>query len=93
MRPTLLILAAGAGSRYGGLKQLDVVGPNGEAIMDYSVYDAVRAGFGKIVFVVRRHFRDEFEQKIVSKYKKIADVVLVEQELDDLPDGFAVNPA
>lgn len=93
MRPTLLILAAGAGSRYGGLKQLDVVGPNGEAIMDYSVYDAVRAGFGKIVFVVRRHFRDEFEQKIVSKYKKIAEVVLVEQELDDLPDGFAVNPA
>lgn len=86
-------MAAGAGSRYGGLKQLDVVGPGGEAIMDYSVYDAVRAGFGKVVFVVRHHFREEFEEKIVSKYRNIAEVVLVEQELDDLPQGFSLNPA
>ena len=86
-------MAAGAGSRYGGLKQLDVVGPGGEAIMDYSVYDAVRAGFGKVVFVVRRHFREEFEEKIVSKYRNITDVVLVEQELDKLPEGFSLNPA
>ena len=93
MKPTLLVLAAGAGSRYGGLKQLDVVGPGGEAIMDYSVYDAVRAGFGKVVFVVRRHFREEFEEKIVSKYRNITDVVLVEQELDKLPEGFSLNPA
>ena len=61
MQPTLLILAAGMGSRYGGLKQLDGVGPNGETIMDYSVYDAIRAGFGKIVFVIRKHFRADFE--------------------------------
>lgn len=92
MRPTLLILAAGAGSRYGGLKQLDAVGPNGETIMDYSVYDAVRAGFGKVVFVVRHSFRDEFERKIVSGYRKIAEVELVEQELDDLPPGFTLTP-
>ena len=67
MQPTLLILAAGMGSRYGGLKQLDGVGPNGETIMDYSVYDAIRAGFGKIVFVIRKHFRADFEAKVVSK--------------------------
>ena len=63
MKPTLLILAAGMGSRYGGLKQLDRVGPNGETIMDYSVYDAVRAGFGKVVFVIRKHFKEEFKAK------------------------------
>ena len=90
MRPTLLILAAGAGSRYGGLKQLDAVGPNGETIMDYSVYDAVRAGFGKVVFVVRHYFRDEFERRIVSGYRKIVEVELVEQEPDDLPEGFTL---
>ncbi len=88
MKPTLLVLAAGMGSRYGGLKQLDGVGPCGETIMDYSVYDAVRAGFGKVVFVIRNHFKEEFEAKIASKYKDIIDVVLVEQEPDKLPDGF-----
>lgn len=92
MKPTLLVLAAGMGSRYGGLKQLDGVGPNGETIMDYSVYDAARAGFGKVVFVIRKHFREEFETKVVSKYKSIIKVELVEQELDKLPEGFTLNP-
>ena len=92
MKPTLFILAAGMGSRYGGLKQLDGVGPNGETIMDYSVYDAARAGFGKVVFVIRKHFREEFETKVVSKYKSIIKVELVEQELDKLPEGFTLNP-
>ena len=92
MKPTLLILAAGMGSRYGGLKQLDGVGPNGETIMDYSVYDAIRAGFGKIVFVIRKHFRADFEAKVVSKYKNKIEVELVEQELDKLPEGFTLNP-
>ena len=92
MQPTLLVLAAGMGSRYGGLKQLDGVGPCGETIMDYSVFDAARAGFGKVVFVIRKHFREEFEQKVVSKYKKVIEVELVEQEMDKLPDGFTLNP-
>ena len=68
MKPTLLLLAAGMGSRYGGLKQLDGLGPNGETIMDYSIYDAIQAGFGKIVFVIRKDFEDQFREKILSKY-------------------------
>ena len=73
MKPTLLILAAGMGSRYGGLKQLDEVGQAGEAIMDYSVYDAIKAGFGKVVFVIRRDFEQEFKEKIGSRWEgKIA---------------------
>ncbi|MDR1716236.1 MAG: nucleotidyltransferase [Prevotella sp.] len=92
MKPTLFILAAGMGSRYGGLKQLDGVGPNGETIMDYSVYDAIRSGFGKIVFVIRHSFEKEFKEKIVSKYDKIIQVELVYQELEYLPDGFTLNP-
>ena len=64
MKPTLLLLAAGMGSRYGGLKQLDGLGPNGETIMDYSIYDAIQAGFGKIVFVIRKDFEDEFRQNM-----------------------------
>lgn len=92
MKPTLLVLAAGMGSRYGGLKQLDGVGPCGETIMDYSVYDAARAGFGKVVFVIRNHFRNEFEQKVVSKYRNLIEVELVEQEMDKLPEGFTLNP-
>ncbi len=90
MKPTLLILAAGMGSRYGGLKQLDPVGPNGEVIMDYSVYDAVKAGFGKVVFVIRRDFVDEFKNNIGSKYSGLIDVQYAFQELNDLPDGFSI---
>lgn len=90
MKPTLFILAAGMGSRYGGLKQLDGLGPSGETIMDYSVYDAIRAGFGKIVFVIRHSFEQEFREKVISKYK--VETELVFQELDYLPEGFTLNP-
>ena len=92
MKPTLLILAAGMGSRYGGLKQLDGVGPSGETIMDYSVYDALRAGFSKIVFVIRKSFEKEFREKIVTKYENHIPVEVVFQDLGDLPQGFTLNP-
>lgn len=88
MKPTLFILAAGMGSRYGGLKQLDGLGPNGETIMDYSVYDAVRAGFGKIVFVIRHDFEKEFNEKVVAKYKSLVPVEVVFQEIDAVPEKF-----
>ena len=88
MIPTLFILAAGMGSRYGGLKQLDGVGPNGETIMDYSIFDAIRSGFGKLVFVIRKDFEDDFRLKIVSKYENYIPVDVVFQSLHDLPEGF-----
>lgn len=69
MKPTLFLLAAGMGSRYGGLKQLDGLGPNGETIMDYSIYDAINAGFGKLVFVIRKDFEQDFRDKIISNTK------------------------
>ena len=71
MKPTLFLLAAGMGSRYGGLKQLDGLGPNGETIMDYSIYDAINAGFGKLVFVIRKDLNKNFREKIISKYEGI----------------------
>ena len=91
MKPTLLVLAAGMGSRYGGLKQMDGVGPNGEIIMDYSVNDAIRAGFGKVVFVIRHSFAEEFKQKINAEhFGNRIEVEYVYQELDKLPAGFTV---
>ncbi|MDF9830333.1 nucleotidyltransferase [Parabacteroides sp. PF5-6] len=90
MKPTLFVLAAGMGSRYGGLKQLDGLGPNGETIMDYSIYDAIRGGFGKLVFVIRKHFEQDFREKIISKYENHIPVEVVFQELDYLPEGFSV---
>ncbi|PTL32928.1 nucleotidyltransferase [Prevotella sp. oral taxon 376] len=90
MKPTLLLLAAGMGSRYGGLKQLDGLGPNGETIMDYSIYDAIQAGFGKIVFVIRKDFEQEFRDKVLSKYEGHIPAELVFQSIDDLPEGFRV---
>lgn len=90
MKPTLLLLAAGMGSRYGGLKQLDGLGPNGETIMDYSIYDAIQAGFGKIVFVIRRDFEEQFRQQVLSKYEGHIPAELVFQSLDALPEGFSV---
>ena len=90
MKPTLLLLAAGMGSRYGGLKQLDGLGPNGETIMDYSIYDAIKAGFGKIVFVIRKDFEQEFRDKVLSKYEGHIPAELVFQGLDSLPEGFSV---
>lgn len=88
MKPTLFVLAAGMGSRYGGLKQLDGVGPSGETIMDYSVYDAVKAGFGKVVFVIRKDFEQDFKEKVASKYKHLLPVEIVFQAVEDLPAGF-----
>ncbi len=92
MKPTLLVLAAGMGSRYGGLKQLDRFGPSGETIMDYSVYDALRAGFGKVVFVIRREFESAFRAAVGDKYASRVPVEYVFQQLDDLPPGFTVPP-
>lgn len=88
MKPTLFLLAAGMGSRYGGLKQLDGIGPNGETIMDYSIYDAINAGFGKLVFVIRHDFEQEFRDKIISKYEGHIPCELVYQSIDALPEGI-----
>lgn len=88
MKPTLLILAAGMGSRYGGLKQFDPVGPNGEIIIDYSIHDAIRAGFGKLVFVIRHYFEEAFKEKIGSRFEGIVETAHAYQELDACLDGF-----
>jgi len=92
MKPTLLILAAGMGSRYGGLKQLDPMGPNGETIMDYSVRYAVESGYGGVVFVIRRSMEEDFAKLILPRYADKIPVRYVFQELDMLPAGFSVNP-
>ena len=93
MKPTLVILAAGMGSRYGGLKQVDPVGPSGETIMDYSVFDAVRAGFDRVVFVIRRDFEEVFRSTIGSKYAGVMAMDYAFQAVDDLPQGFTVPDA
>ena len=85
---SLLVMAAGMGSRYGGLKQLDQVGPNGETIIDYSVYDAIKAGFTKVVFIIRKDFEDQFKSQITEKYSEKIDIAFAFQNLDDLPDSF-----
>ena len=92
MKPTLFILAAGMGSRYGGLKQMDGLGPNGEAILDYSVFDALRAGFGKIVFVIRKDFEDDFRRVVLSKYEGKVQCELCFQSVDKVPAGCTYNP-
>jgi UTP-glucose-1-phosphate uridylyltransferase len=86
--PTLLVLAAGIGNRYGGLKQIDPVGPRGEAIMDYSIYDALRAGFGKLVFVIRKDIEQRFKEAVGARFEKRIPVEYVFQELNRLPPGF-----
>src|ERR1700734_1701171 len=90
--PTLLVLAAGMGSRYGGLKQIDPVGPAGETIIDYSVYDALRAGFGKLVFVIRRDLEQLFREVVGRRFEERLPVHYVFQEVDDLPPGFIRPP-
>ncbi|MBR2367955.1 MAG: nucleotidyltransferase [Alistipes sp.] len=91
VKPTLLVLAAGMGSRYGSLKQMDGVGPNGEAIIDYSVYDAIQAGFGKVVFVIRHSFADDFKEVFnAERFGHRIEVEYVYQELDYLPEGFSL---
>jgi hypothetical protein len=90
MKPTLVILAAGIGNRYGGLKQMDQVGPSGETIVDYSIYDAVRAGFGKVVFVIRKSIEKEFKEVFLAPLKSRIDIDYVFQELEDVPSGLSV---
>ncbi|MGN0869429.1 MAG: NDP-sugar synthase [Akkermansia sp.] len=90
MKPTLLVLAAGMGSRYGGLKQLDPMGPNGEVILDYSVYDAIRAGFGKVVFIIRKDFEEAFKTQVGARFAGKIEVDYAFQCLDDLPEGYTV---
>src|SRR5690606_13283057 len=90
MKPTLLVLAAGMGSRYGGLKQMDPMGPNGETVLDYSVFDAIRAGFGKVVFIIREDFADAFRNSVGARFAGRIEVDYAFQKLDDLPEGFGV---
>ncbi len=90
MKPTLVVLAAGMGSRYGGLKQVDPVGPSGEAILDYSVFDAVRGGFGKVVFIIRHDFEAEFKEKVGKKYEGLVPVEYCYQDISDLPAPYTV---
>ena len=99
MKPTLLVLAAGMGSRYGGLKQLDTLGPSGETIIDYSIYDAIQAGFGKVVYIVREYFLEDMKKAVHEKYgnMKCLDGTPLQfdfvcQELDKIPAGYEVNP-
>ncbi len=92
MKPTLLVLAAGMGSRYGGLKQIDPVGPTGETIIDYSIYDALRAGFGRLVFVIRKDIEAQFREFVGARFEKRIAVEYVFQELDKLPQGSSVPP-
>lgn len=90
MKPTLVILAAGMGSRFGGLKQLEAIGPNDEVIIDYSVYDAIRSGFGKAVFVIKKEMEQPFRERLLNRFEGHIETEMVFQELTDLPDGFSV---
>ena len=99
MKPTLLVLAAGMGSRYGGLKQMDGLGPSGETIIDYSIYDAVKFGFGRVVYIVREYFLKDMEEHVRQKYAGVKcqdgtplEFAFVTQELNKIPDGFVLNP-
>jgi NDP-sugar pyrophosphorylase family protein len=92
MKPTLLILAAGIGSRYGGMKQIDTVGPSGEAIIDYSLFDAIKAGFGKVVFVIRKDIENDFREFLGDKLTEKVKVEFVHQELNMIPSGFSCPP-
>ena len=90
MKPTLLVLAAGMGSRYGGLKQMDPMGPHGETVLDYSVFDAIRSGFGRVVFIIREDFAEAFKQSVGARFADRIQVDYVFQKLSDLPAGFSV---
>ena len=92
IKPTLVVLAAGMGSRYGKLKQMDGFGPNGETIIDYSIYDAIRAGFGKVVFIIREYFKEDFMAAMDPKFGDKIDLVYVTQELENIPEGIEVHP-
>jgi NDP-sugar pyrophosphorylase family protein len=92
MKPTLLVLAAGLGTRYGGLKQIDAIGPYGQTIIDYSIYDGIRAGFGKVVFVIRHYFKEAFREKVSRKFDGFVEAAYAYQELDAGLDGFPLPP-
>lgn len=92
MKPTLLILAAGMGNRYGGLKQIDSVGPNGEVIIDYSIFDAIRAGFGKVVFVIRKDFEEAFKEKFRNKFERSIEVAYAFQDMNVQVKGLNDMP-
>ena len=92
MKPTLLVLAAGLGTRYGGLKQIDPVGSHDQTLIDYSLYDAIRAGFRRLVFIIRHHFADAFRRAVSSKFDHVVQTEYVYQELESALDGFAVPP-
>ncbi|NOU59739.1 nucleotidyltransferase family protein [Marinifilum caeruleilacunae] len=92
MKPTLLVLAAGMGSRYGGLKQVDPIGPSGETIIDYSIFDAIKAGFGKIVFVIREQFEADFKKRFVEKLEGKIELEFVNQEIFKVPEGAVYTP-
>ena len=89
-KPTLLVLAAGMGSRYGGLKQMDPMGPHGETILDYSVFDAIRAGFGKVVFIIREDFAEAFRETVGARFADKVEIDYAFQKLNDLPEGFSI---
>jgi len=89
-RPVLVVMAAGIGSRYGGLKQIDPMGPNGEIIMDYSIYDALKAGFDKVVFIIKRDIEEIFREKVGKRIEKFIDTEYVFQSINDVPEGFTV---
>jgi NDP-sugar pyrophosphorylase family protein len=91
-KPTLLILAAGLGSRYGSLKQMESIGPGGEAIIDYSVFDAIRSGFGKVVFVIKKEIEEDFRENLLKRFENRIETTYVFQELDMLPEGFSLPP-
>jgi UTP-glucose-1-phosphate uridylyltransferase len=89
-KPTLVVMAAGIGSRYGGLKQIDPVGPNGEIIIDYSIYDALNAGFGKVVFVIKEDIKEPFRERVGKTIEKQCETTYVFQKIEDVPEGFEV---
>jgi len=92
MKPTLLILAAGLGSRYGGVKQMDKIGPSGESIIDYSIYDAIRAGFGKVVFVLNPTIEKDFKEIYEPRLKGKIETEFVLQKINNIPEGIEFNP-
>jgi hypothetical protein len=91
-KPTLVVMAAGIGSRYGGLKQIDPIGPNGEIIIDYSIYDALNAGFGKVVFVIKEDVKEAFREKVGKTIEKRCETTYVFQKIENVPEGFEVPP-
>jgi CTP:molybdopterin cytidylyltransferase MocA len=92
LKPALIVMAAGIGSRYGGLKQMDPIGPHGEIIIDYSVYDALNVGFGKVIFVIKEDFEEAFRERVGKAIEEQCETAYVFQRIEDIPQGFHVPP-